>query len=259
MTLNARTLAATILVVFFGGILFANGLGWWKTESTKEAAVYTSGEFAGQANPADIRGSYTFGDVQENFDIPAEVLAEAFGISTDEPENYPVKSLESAYAVSANAGFEIGTASVRVFVAFYHGLPFDLSTDIYLPESAAKILTERALSAEYASYLSTHTISAETVEQVGSTTAEGSADLENSQETPMPESHDQINQYTIKGKTTFSELLDWGISQETIEEILGMPMPMAKGTLIRDFCAEHELSFETIKTSLQAEVDKVIK
>ena len=55
-------------------------MGWWQTESTKEAAVFTSGEFAGQANPADIRGSYTFGDVEKNFGIPAALLAQAFGV-----------------------------------------------------------------------------------------------------------------------------------------------------------------------------------
>ena len=59
------------------------------------------------------------------------------------------------YAGSAQ---EVGTASVRLFVAFYLGLPFDLSTDIYLPESAAAILGERSLTPEQAAYLAAHTL-----------------------------------------------------------------------------------------------------
>ena len=80
MTLNSKSLAVIILVVLFGGILFSTAMGWWQTTSTKVAANFTEGEFAGQANPADIRGSYTFGDVEKNFGVPASLLAEAFAI-----------------------------------------------------------------------------------------------------------------------------------------------------------------------------------
>jgi hypothetical protein len=55
MTLNSKPLALIILVVLFGGILFSSAMGWWQTESTKEAATFSEGEFAGQPNPADIR------------------------------------------------------------------------------------------------------------------------------------------------------------------------------------------------------------
>ncbi len=52
MNLTSKTLAAIILVVLFGGIIFSTAMGWWATESSKVAATYTEGEFAGQANPA---------------------------------------------------------------------------------------------------------------------------------------------------------------------------------------------------------------
>ena len=63
MRLTSKPLAALVIAIMLGGILFSSALGWWETESSKEAVVYTEGQFAGQANPADIRGSYTFGDV----------------------------------------------------------------------------------------------------------------------------------------------------------------------------------------------------
>ena len=60
----------------------------------------------------------------------------------------------------------------------------------------------------------------------------------------------------IKGKTTFREVLDWGVSQEVIEQVIGVPMPNPL-TKVKDFCTEKGLDFEVIKPALQAEVDKV--
>ena len=98
MTLTSKPLAIIVLVILFGGILFSSGMGWWQTESTKEAATFSEGEFAGLPNPADIRGSYTFGDVENNFDVPAAILAQAFGVSSDDPSTFGVKELETMYA-----------------------------------------------------------------------------------------------------------------------------------------------------------------
>ena len=39
MTLTSKPLAIIVLVILFGGILFSSGMGWWLTESTKEAAT----------------------------------------------------------------------------------------------------------------------------------------------------------------------------------------------------------------------------
>ena len=35
--------------------------------------------------------------------------------------------------------------------------------------------------------------------------------------------------YTVSGQTTFQDLLDWGVTQETIERVIGGPMPEAYG------------------------------
>ncbi len=256
MKLTSKTIAILVVVVMFGGIFFSKVQGWWVTETTKEAAVYTSGEFTGEANPADIRGSYTFGDVANNFDVTAETLVEAFGVQTDDPAAYPVKSLEEMYLDSAE---EVGTASVRLFVAFYLGLPMDLSTDMYLPQSAIDILMERNLSAEQIAYLDTHTVSnlgTETVQEDPVSISETETVEEVSPE--ATEEHTPlVEDGTIKGKTTFAELLDWGLDAETIESVLGMPMPDLAGQTVRDFCTANGLTFETVKTDLQAELDKL--
>lgn len=249
MTLKSKSLAVLVVVLLFGGIFFSTALGWWQTESTRQAATYKSGEFAGEADPADIRGSYTFGDVEANFAVPAEILAMAFGVETDDPGSYPVKSLEEMYLDSPQ---EVGTASVRLFVAFYLGLPFDLSTDIYLPESAVVLLSARSLTTEQTAYLETHTVSNLAAEPE-------TVDLPVEAQ-PVPtveETHIESTERMVKGKTTFADLLEWGVSKESIEQVLGLPLPAAPGMLVRDFCSENGLSFETIKTELQALVDQV--
>jgi hypothetical protein len=257
MTLKSKPLAALVVAIMFGGIIFSSAMGWWQTESTKEAAVFTGGEFAGQANPADIRGSYTFGDVEKNFNIPADVMAQAFGIGSGNPAEFQVKELETLYA---DSGQEVGTASVRLFVAFYLGLPFDLSTDIYLPESAAAILGERGLTPEQAAYLAAHTLGAAGME---STAPPAATQEPASQPTPAAvvtqaeATHVPSTDTLVKGKTTFAELLMWGVSREAIEKVLGMPLPDAPGMTVKDFCNANGLSFETVKPALQAEVDRV--
>ena len=257
MTLTSKPLATIVVVVLFGGVFFSSAMGWWQTESTKEAAKITAGEFAGQANPADIRGSYTFGDVDKNFGIPPAVLAEAFGVKDSDLAAFSVKSLEGMYTGSAQ---EIGTASVRLFVAFYKGMPYDLSTDTYLPESAATILRTRTLSSEQAAYLAKHTVpnlGAAPAPSAPQTTPQATqapaAQPTPKAETPAASSTDR----TIKGATTFADVLGWGVSQATIEKVLGTSMPAAQVTKIKDYCTEKGLNFETIRPALQAEVDKV--
>jgi hypothetical protein len=256
MTLTSKPLAALVVVILFGGIFFSSAMGWWQTESTKEAAKITSGEFAGQANPADIRGSYTFGDVEKNFGVPPAVLAEAFSVKDSNLAAFTVKSLEGMYTGSAQ---EIGTSSVRLFVALYKGMPYDLSTDIYLPESAATILRTRNLSSEQTAYLAKHTVpnpgaapATSAPQTAPQATQAPAAQPTPKAETPAASSTDR----TVKGTTTFGDLLGWGVSQATIE-VLGTSMPAAQVTKIKDYCTEKGLNFETIRPALQAEVDKV--
>jgi hypothetical protein len=252
MNLTSKPLAAIIFVVLFGGIAITAAMGWWQTMSTKEAAAFTEGEFAGQANPADIRGSYTFGDVEKNFGIAPAVLAQAFNIQTDDPATFQVKSLEEIYGESE---YEIGTASVRLFVAFYNGLPFDLSPDIYLPEEAAGLLKQRTLTPEQSTYLEAHTVPRTASAAVAAPEA---STAPSSESTPAAEStsSEASTENLVKGKTTFQEILDWGVSQEVIEQVIGKPMPNPL-TTVKDFCTEQGLNFETIKPALQAEVDKI--
>ena len=244
MTITSKPLAIIVLVVLFGGIAFSSVMGWWITESTKQPVTFTDGEFAGQANPADIRGSYTFGDIAKSFDVTPEVLAKAFGITTGEPNVFAVKELE---AMNLDSGYEIGTVSVRLFVAYYTGLPFDTTgQEIYLPQPATDILLAKGnLTSEQIAYLEKYKV-----------TLGASAPVAESTLVVVATSSTVSEENIVKGKTTFGELLAWGVSQEIIESIIGAPLPDLAMTM-KDYASANGLNFETLKPALQAEVDKV--
>ena len=248
MTLTSKPLAVIVLVMLFGGIFFSSAIGWWATESTKVPVTFTEGEFAGQANPVDIRGSYTFGDIANSFDVTPEILAQAFGITEGDPAIFAVKELEGIYL---DSGFEIGTASVRLFVAYYTGLPFDTTDlELYMPQSATDILLAKGnLSPEQIAYLEAYTVTlGESVPAVEPVTESTPAPAEASSTTS--------EEYMVKGKTVFGDLIAWGVPQETIEGLIGMSMP-DPAMSVKDFASANGLDFETLKPALQAEVDKV--
>jgi hypothetical protein len=248
MTLHARSLTVILFFVVFGGIGFSSMMGWWVTESTKVPATFTEGEFAGQANPADIRGSYTFGDIANSFEITPSVLAQAFGVNEDSPDVFEVKELEAIYL---DSGYEIGTASVRLFVAYYTGLPLDTTgQEIYLPRSATEILLAREnLTLEQIAYLEKYTVTASKLSPLEQPAAEAPA-------LPAEGASSTSEEYTVKGKTTFGELIAWGVPESVIEQLIGAPMPNPV-TSLKDYASANELNFETLKPALQEEVDQL--
>lgn len=256
MKLNSYTLAALVFIILFGGIGISSAMNWWQTESTKEPVRYAVGDAAGEYNPADIRGSYTFGEVSDLFGVPLVDLQTAFGLPGDaDPAAYPLKSLEDLYA---SEPVEIGTGSVRVFVAFYRGLPYDLNAaeDTYLlPDAVAILRANGKMLPEQAAYLQTH-IAGGAVEPSAPT--EPAAAAPAVQPSAEPEEHVEGSgpvERSVTGKTTFQNLLDWGVTQERIVDILGEPMPAA-GTVIKDYLSLKGLEFSALKAQFQAAVDE---
>lgn len=253
MRLTSKPLAWIILIVILGGVLVTSAFNWWNTETTKVPATFSEGESAGQYNPADIRGSYTFGDIEVSFGVPSAVLAAAFGLPAEtDAASFQVKELESLYT---GLEVEIGTSSVRLFTAFYTGLPYDLSAEeSYLPEPAAEILNARAsLSAERRTYLESHTLDLAVQPTAPENEATPTPQVTT---TPVIDHTPETEDGTVRGKTTFQELLDWGVPQARIEAVLGQVMP-APGTVIKDFVTAQGQEFTSIRDALQAEVDTV--
>lgn len=263
MKLSSRAIAAIVFVIIFGGILVTTAMGYWQTESSKVPATYAEGAFAGQANPADIRGSYSFDDVSKNFGIPIEDLAAAFRLDSPNPGSIQLKTLETIYADSE---FEIGTGSVRVFTALYKGLPYDLTaeTSFLLPEAVEILKAKATLSPEQIAFLDTHTLVPQAVTPtllapVAVLTQPAEATLA-AQVTPAPEVKATEIGHTptagqVTGQTSFQNLLDWGVKTADIESALGKTLPSNLQTLVKDWAASNGIVFSELKPKLQALVD----
>lgn len=236
MKLNSKIIGIVIIGILFLGIGVSKVMNLWETESTKVPVKFSEGEFAGEYNPEDIRGSYTFKEITDSFEVSVEDLAKAFGVPLDNnTENFKVKDLENIYA-DIDESIEIGTSSVRCFVALYTGLPYDLTEEIYLPNRAVELLKEsEKLNENQIEYFKTHSV------KIG----EIKVNIEDTEE----ENEDRL----VKGKTTFKELLDWGVPEETIEKVIGGEIK-SKAMTVRDYCTEKGISFSEVKSILQEEV-----
>ena len=244
MKINNWLMGLLVLVLIFGGIGGSMAFNLWKTEGSRVPAKYGSGNFAGEYNPADIRGSYSFGDINNAFQIPVTVLGKAFGLEgVADLGNVKSRDLEAAYS-SLEEDVEIGNSSLQLFVALYKGLPYTPSDTTYLPQPAVDILKAEAnLTEEQLVFLNTHSLDITGIQiDVSVTSSEESAE------------HEASTDKAIKGKTTFRELLDWGLSEGEIEAVIGEEMP-ARDINIRDFAVEKGLEFGVIKEALQAKVD----
>lgn len=241
MRLTSKPLAVIVLAAIFGGISLSTWLGWWQTESSKQPQKFEEGTFAGDYNPADIRGSYTFGDISTLFDIPLEDLQQAFLPEMDDLSAIKVSELEAIYSEAAAAGQEIGTGSIRLFVAYYKGLPFTTNEE-YLPAAAIEILYQTSrLDPPQIAYLESHSVELQTAAVVENEVIEP---------TPLAEEHIPATDTTIKGKTTFRELLDWGLTKEQIESVIGAELPNPL-VVIKDYCLEEGLEFGEIKLQFE--------
>jgi hypothetical protein len=255
ISIRSKHLAVIVPVVFAAGIGLTMAFNLWKTETDKVPAAYTSGEFAGQANPADIRGSYTFADIAKAFPVPVDVLARAFGV-TENPAAFQVKSLEGTGSLD--------TDSVRLFVARYAGLPYEPAATTVLPAEAAAVLNAKGgLSAEQTADLRARvagggsgepaTAAAQPSTPAAATTAAPAAGPA-AAATPAPvvstEHATAVEDRAVKGSTTFKALLDWGVSEADIRKVFGGDMG-ATGVALKDYCTQKGIEFSTVKTALQ--------
>lgn len=245
MKVKSSTLSIVILVVIFGGIAITSSLGLYKTQNEKVPNTIKTGEFAGKYDPADIRGSYTFSDIEESFGIPLDDLGVAFGVKTpEEYADFQCKDLETLYSQLAEQGMEVGTGSVRYFVALYRGLPFEVEEGTYLPKTAVDILKKKAtLTSEQISFIEQYSLDLP-------------ANEPSSPETSNPPEEDSSSEKIIKGNTTFKDLLDWGVTKEDIEKILTTSVSNTND-VIKDFVSAQGIEFGEIKGELQTLVDKI--
>jgi len=158
MKIKPQAAILIVLAIFISGITITSALGVWTTTSSKVPAKLKDVQYSEAYDPSDIRGSYTFSDISRLYNIPMDDLAVAFSVDLQKESDFKCKDLENIYGDSQ---YEIGTASVRMFAAYYLGLPYNPTEETYLPDAAAKILTEKGnMTPEQRDYLESHTIPA---------------------------------------------------------------------------------------------------
>ena len=163
MKINQKVLGLSVIIILFGTIIITSALGLWQTTSTKIPVSYSTGDYKSRYNPADIRGSYSFGEISQIFEIPLEDLAAAFAVNRDDASLFKCKDLENLYGAQEK---KIGTDSVRIFTALYKGLPITLTDTSYFPGTARDILLKAGkMSDEQQQYMALHIVSVESIDK----------------------------------------------------------------------------------------------
>ena len=284
-------LAGATMLIMFGGITLSSALNLWKTEGSKEPVKFSQGQFAGQPNPSDIRGSYTWLDLEKNFGIDAAETAAAFSFGSAQlVVSERLNVLETMYVPIVPSGKEIGTDSVRLFVALLSGLPHNPEEGTALPPGAIAYLEERGKidaqgkerwtvvlsgaegsSAPAAASPAPTAVSpaagtaaagtpgtaapatAGTAAGTGTGTAAGTA----AGTAPAAETHVKPDRF-VSGQTTVGELYTWGLTEAEVVKTLGFT-PKNRTSSIKDEVSAAGGSFGSIKTVLQALVDSKAK
>ena len=245
MKIKSGALGLVVLAVILGGVGITMMFNLWQTQSSKVPVTFQEGEFAGRYDPADIRGSYSFGDISELFAIPLADLVTAFSLEdAADPGDYQLKDIEAVFYLTDGM---VGVDSVRTFVSLYTGLPYRLDETTYLPDAAVAVLRDRAvLTVEQTAFLDSHGIdlAGEGLAEPAMPMEECTGDME-TMETAAGE---------VKGKTTFRELLDWGLPEADIKAVVGGELP-ALTTRVRDHAVAQGLDFAAVREELQARLD----
>jgi hypothetical protein len=121
----------------------------------------------------------------------------------------------------------------------------DLESDTFSVEGLREWLQSRSLPAQPEKYV-------EPTQEPTPTPAATPAEP-----TATPESTEHVApDKTITGKTTFQDLLDWGVEEEVIRKVIGGDLPPLT-TLVKDHVTQQGKPFSEVKAALQGEVDKI--
>ncbi len=248
-------LTASILLC---GVFVAKVTGIWDGTDNGSGNIKaeTLQRFSEDSSPENIRGSYTFHDIEVLYGIDASDLAVAFQIEAFDPSIIGLSDLENLYN-DLEEGVEIGTGSIKWFVSIYTGLEYIHEGD-YLPSGAIAFLTSKNLwtkdlESQYGDFITTlpqtsYLYSSEILDAIHAEEEFGeSLDTGSSLDEPLNE---------FSGKTTVSDLLEMGISQSDIESILGMKIPNNHMT-VRDICNANEISYSTVKSEIMTLLDSL--
>lgn len=255
MKLRAIHVSVLVLLAIFGTIAVTSIAGIWVTEGRKTPRRITEGAFAGAGDPADIRGSYSLGDIETAFDIPVAVLAAAFGLPDGNVSDLKAKDLEALYGQIGE--LELGTDSLRLFVSLYLGIPYTPDETTALPRQAYDILVSaNGPSADTPGLATSFADRVVVIPESGETGTHTATEANDASIATVGEADHEpgTEERLVSGRTTFADLLNWGLKREQIDTVLGGPMP-ARATLVRDFASAQGAPFKDYRDAFQQLLD----
>lgn len=252
MKIKGLFAAGIAVVIIFAGIFITKLTGDWATEGRKIPRRISVGDYAGMYDPGDIRGSYSFADIANSFAVTPDEIARAFALPTDgiDPADYKAKDLEEYYGEIPDGTGELGTDSLRWFVALATGYPYTPEPETLIPSPALALLkTKGVIDETVIAELRERSVSPGIFPE-SSHTPESTSSLESSEDHETGEESDRM----IKGKTTFADLYDWGLTEEEIESATGYEVGK-RAEILRDYFSEQGASFGEMKSILQVIID----
>lgn len=228
--------------------------------SATEPLRFKDGPFAGEAIPSDIKGSYTLADTAFFYRLPLDVLGGAFMIPPQYVDSVNLGDLKKVYKNLALIGKELDNGSVIMFISLFKGMPYEPHEPTYLLEMAVRTLKERGnLSEEQVQYLDQHTVKFSEIGQVDFSFVEISEGTDKGL-SPSPQKREKEDPFLmavlrVDSETTFQEVLDVGISERLILEIIGAEKIDYLGQSIKIYCEIKGLHFSDVKDQLNQLLD----
>ncbi len=139
-----------------------------------------------------------------------------------------------------------------MFTSLYTGLPYQSDETTHLPEGLVKsLIQEQKLSEDQQAYWETHTFPLILAGTAPAQETQAAASTEQLHEQPQAASSPAAESAAvdIKGRTTMSELLDFGLTKEQFKDLTGIEMPGA-AIKMKDFVDANGLDMETIKAKI---------
>ncbi len=203
---------------------------------------FSDGPFAGQPIPAGIKGSDTLLMTAILHGIPLEELAAAFLIPIDKADLVRNGDIKHLYRDLMLNDKELGNGSVIMFVSLYKGIPFEPHEPTFLLDPAVQILKYRTeLTPEMLQYIEDHRVS---MDEIGNVYWEVLEDREENDYGVEGEAR------VINSKTTFQDLLNYGISMSDILRVLRTNLEPDLEKPVRDYCVLYKLQFSMVKEEL---------
>jgi hypothetical protein len=207
-----------VVIVFMSVVVISQAAGYWSTSGK----VTTSGELV---NPSaddveTIKGWMTLNQISESYAVPLIEILQKFSLPDDTSGETAIKDLESET-------FEV-TILREWLVSRMNG---------EVPAMATPVSTEQSSQIAV------------------SPTQEATISIPPQPTVDITETH-IAPEKTITRKTTFQELIDWGLGIKVIESVIGSPFPGGE-IIIKDYVTGLGMEFSPVKTTLQEALDKM--